>query len=227
MGPASIKSFALATGALTGSWNIPPYSGTRLPEADTAGGVTAFCNDLTVDDAGNVYATDSWYPRILRLAAGATATDMVEEWVVSDTVFPADQWHLNGIDIDRTNKVIYAVENHPGALYSIPITTDGTAGTVAKVVTSRPLYSPDGLKVIGDGLLAIAEGQTGGMSTIKIDATKKGFVRRISTGLDGIATFAMLSGSAWLVENQGDHFWGTATDPVKPLRLVEVPMNLP
>jgi sugar lactone lactonase YvrE len=227
MGPASIKSFALATGALTGSWNIPPYSGTGLPEADTAGGVTAFCNDLTVDDAGNVYATDSWYPRILRLAAGATATDLVEEWVVSDTVFPADQWHLNGIDIDRTNKVIYAVENHPGALYSIAITTDGKAGTVAKVVTSRPLYSPDGLKVIGDGLLAIAEGQTGGMSTIKIDATKNGFVRRISTGLDGIATFAMLSGSAWLVENQGDHFWGTATDPVKPLRLVEVPMNLP
>jgi hypothetical protein len=37
----------------------------------------------------------------------------------------------------------------------------------------------------------------------------------------------MLSGSAWLVENQGDHFWGAATDPVKPLRLVEVPMNLP
>jgi hypothetical protein len=52
-------------------------------------------------------------------------------------------------------------------------------------------------------------------------------VRRISTGLDGIATFAMRDGSAWLVENQGDHFWGMAPDPVKPFRLVEVPLNLP
>jgi sugar lactone lactonase YvrE len=112
--PAALKSFDLATGDLTGSWDWPAPSANPLPEADT-GGVNGFCNDITVDDDGNVYATDSWYPRILRLVAGATATDMLEEWVTSD-VFPATQWHLNGIDIDRTNNVIYVVENHPGAL---------------------------------------------------------------------------------------------------------------
>jgi sugar lactone lactonase YvrE len=220
--PAALKSFDLATGSLTGSWEWPEYSGDALPDADT-NGVTGFCNDITMDADGNVYATDSWYPRILRLVADATDTDTLEEWVTSD-VFPQDQWHLNGIDIDPSSDILYVVENHPGALYSIPIMANGNAGTVTEVMTSRPLLSPDGLKVIGDDLLATAEGQPGGMAVIEI-AGNEGFVRRISTGLDGIATFAIRDGSAWLVENQGDHFWGDATDALKPFRLVEVPLN--
>jgi hypothetical protein len=57
-----------------------------------------------------------------------------------------------------------------------------------------------------------------------------GTVRTVNTGLDGIATFAMLSGSAWLVENQADHFWGASgpqgPEANKPFRLVEVPLGL-
>ena len=56
-----------------------------------------------------------------------------------------------------------------------------------------------------------------------------GRVQTISTGFDGVATFAMWGGNAWLVENQGDHFWNptgpngpTAT---KPFRLVETPLS--
>jgi sugar lactone lactonase YvrE len=225
--PAALKSFDLATGDLTGSWDWPAPSSDPLPEADT-GGVNGFCNDITVDDDGNVYATDSWYPRILRLPAGAIETDPLEEWVTSE-VFPSTQWHLNGIDIDRTANTIYVVENHPGALFSVAIAGNGNAGAVTEITTSRPLYSPDGLKVIGSGVLAIAEGQTGGMAVIELTGNT-GVVRRISTGLDGIATFAMREGSAWLVENQGDHFWnptGSGAEASKPFRLVEVPMNLP
>jgi hypothetical protein len=93
-----------------------------------------------------------------------------------------------------------------------------------EIATQRPVYSPDGLKVIADGVLAIAEGQTSGMSIVEITGND-GFVRRISTGLDGVATFSMLDGSAWLVENQGDHFWGGNGTETKPFRLVEVPLN--
>ena len=32
--------------------------------------VHGFCNDMTMDAEGNLYATDSWYPRVLRLKAG-------------------------------------------------------------------------------------------------------------------------------------------------------------
>ena len=52
--------------------------------------------------------------------------------------------------------------------------------------------------------LVTAEGS--GMSVIDLTGTT-GRVRTISTGFDGIATFAMWGGNAWLVENQGDHFW--------------------
>ena len=174
-------------------------------------GVNGFCNDITVDDDGNVYATDSWYPRILRLPAGATSADDLEEWVTSD-VFPrrpvAPERHRH-----RSRRRQHLRRRKPsGALYSIPIMPDGSAGTVTEVETSRPLYSPDGLKVIGPNLLAIAEGQTGGMSMIELGGNT-GIVRRVSTGLDGIATFALRDGSAWLVENQGDHFWGKRPIP--------------
>jgi sugar lactone lactonase YvrE len=219
---AAIKAFELADGTFIASYEWPEYSGTPWT-SEVPNGVNGFCNDMTLDAAGNLYATDSWYPRILRLPAAGTE---LEEWLV-DTggTFPAaDPWHLNGIDIDRSTNTLYAVENHPGALFSIPILNNGNAGAVTKIQTQRPVYMPDGLKVIGDGLLAMAEGQTSGMAVVEISGNE-GFVRRISTGLDGVATFAMVGGSAWLVENQGDHFWGGDGKETKPFRLLEIPLN--
>jgi sugar lactone lactonase YvrE len=219
--PVAIKSFQLSDGEFLASYAWPAFSGTQWTD-EVPEGRNGFCNDMTMDADGNLYATDSWYPRILRLPADGNA---LEEWVVDAATFPsADPWHLNGIDIDPSTNILYAVENHPGALFAIPILNTGDAGNVSVVQTQRPVYMPDGLKVIGDGVLAIAEGQTGGMSVVEITGNQ-GHVRRISTGLDGIATFAMLGGSAWLVENQGDHFWGGDGEETKPFRLVEIPLN--
>jgi sugar lactone lactonase YvrE len=219
--PAAIKAFDLADGTFIASYAWPPYSGTKWTD-EVPAGINGFCNDMTMDADGNLYATDSWYPRILRLPAGGNA---LEEWVVDTETFPAaDPWHLNGIDIDPSTNILYAVENHPGALFAIPILNDGDAGEVTKVQTQRPVYMPDGLKVIADGVLAIAEGQTSGMAIVEITGNE-GHVRRISTGLDGVATFAMVGESAWLVENQGDHFWGGDGMETKPFRLLEIPLN--
>lgn len=222
--PAAIKAFKLSDGSFVASYEWPAYGD---PWVDMEGsgvpnGVNGFCNDLALDADGNLYATDSWYPRILRLPAGG---DSLEEWAVAPDVFPsADPWHLNGIDVDASTNTVYAVENHPGALYAIPIKSSGAAGKVTEVATQRPLYMPDGLKVLAGGVLAVAEGQTSGLSTVTITGAT-GYVRRISTGLDGVATFAMLDGSAWLVENQGDHFWGGDGMETKPFRLVEIPLE--
>jgi len=221
---AAIKAFDLSDGSFVASYEWPAYADPWVDMGDSGvpNGVNGFCNDMTMDADGNLYATDSWYPRILRLPAGGTD---LEEWVVDATVFPsADPWHLNGIDIDAMNNTIYAVENHPGAIYAIPIQGNGMAGTPVEITTQRPVYMPDGLKVIGNGVLAIAEGQTSGMSVVTITGMM-GHVRRISTGLDGVATFAMVGDNAWLVENQGDHFWGGDGMETKPFRLVETPLN--
>ncbi|HXU03138.1 MAG TPA: hypothetical protein VN903_19365, partial [Polyangia bacterium] len=224
-GPVAIKQFDLATGMLKGSWDWPAPTTTPIAGAT----VNGFCNDLTIDAAGNLYATDSWYPRIMRLPAGATATTPLEEWVTS-TMFPQDQWHLNGIDVDAAGTNLYVVENHPGHLYRVAIGSGGAAGAVTEIVTSRPLRGPDGLKVVGPTTLAAAEGDNGGMAIIELSGTT-GAVRTVSTGLDGVATFALKSGSAWLVENQADHFWNpmgaNGPNANKPFRLVEVPLALP
>jgi sugar lactone lactonase YvrE len=222
--PAAIKAFDLADGSFVASYAWPAYADpwVDLEDSGVPNGVNGFCNDMTIDEDGNLYATDSWYPRILRLPAGGNS---LEEWVVAEETFPsADPWHLNGIDIDRATNTLYVVENHPGALFAIPIANDGSAGQVTQIQTQRPLYMPDGLKVLEEGLLAVAEGQTGGMALVEL-AGNTGHVRRISTGLDGIATFALSDGSAWLVENQGDHFWGGDGRETKPFRLVEIPLN--
>jgi sugar lactone lactonase YvrE len=221
---AAIKAFSLSDGDFLGSFEWPVYDHpwVDLQDSGVPNGVNGFCNDMTMDADGNLYATDSWYPRILRLPAGG---DTLEEWLVDPDTFPSeDPWHLNGIDIDRASNTLYVVENHPGAIYAVPILGNGSAGNAREITTQRPVYMPDGLKVIDDDLLLIAEGQTGGVATVEITGNS-GYVRRISTGLDGIATFAMLDGNAWLVENQGDHFWGGDGMETKPFRLVEIPLN--
>jgi sugar lactone lactonase YvrE len=222
--PVALKAFDLATGVFKGSWDWPAPTTTPIAGAT----VNGFCNDITVDHAGNVYATDSWYPRIVRLPAGATGTTPLAEWVTS-SIFDPTQWHLNGIDVDPAGANLYAVENHPGHLYRVVIAADGSAGAVTEIATSRPLRGPDGLKVIGAATLATAEGDTGGMAVVELTGDS-GWVRTVSTGLDGVATFALRSGSAWLVENQGDHFWNptgaNGPDANKPFRLVEIPLGL-
>jgi sugar lactone lactonase YvrE len=220
-GPTTLKSFTLDEGEAVGSWAWPaPAAPLTGPTAN------GFCNDITIDPMGRIYATDSWYPRIVRLPANPTDSDVLTTWV-TDVAFPPTQWHLNGLDVDPAGENLYVVENHPGTLWRIPIMADGSAGTVTEIVTSRPLRGPDGLKVVNPTTLAVAEGS--GMAIIELTGDT-GLVRTINTGLDGIATFALLGSSAWLVENQGDHYWGS-TGPQGPtaelpFRLIEVPLGV-
>jgi sugar lactone lactonase YvrE len=219
-GATSLKAFDLNNGAPAGSWAWPVPTGTPYPQAN------GFCNDITRDPTGRIYATDSWHPRIVRLPANATATDTLTTWLAND-VFGADQWHLNGIDVDAAGENLYVVENHPGHLWRVAILANGDAGAVTEITTSRPLRGPDGLKVINATTLAVAEGS--GMAIITLSGNT-GQVRTVSTGFDGIATFALIGSNAWLVENQADHFWG-GTGPQgptanKPFRLIETPLGL-
>jgi sugar lactone lactonase YvrE len=205
--PVGVKAFDLSTGAAKGSYDFP------------GGG---FANDLTFDDQGNLYVTDSWTPRILRLPAGGAA---LEEWI-NDPRLGIEQWSLNGIDFDRWRGVIYTVNQRASQLFRIDIEPDGSAGAVTLIGTSQELRRPDGLKVIGPDTLATSEGGTGGMAVISVTGNTAQ-VRRVPAGLDCVTTFAYYCDSAWVVEGQADHFWdpdnaGPDADP--PFRIVEVPL---
>jgi sugar lactone lactonase YvrE len=206
--PVGVKAFDLQTGAAKGGYDFP------------GGG---FANDLTLDAQGNLYVTDSWTPRILRLSAGGVGLD---EWINAPEL-GVEQWSLNGIDFDRTNGVIYTVNQRAGLLFRIAVEPDGRAGAVTLIHTSQELRRPDGLKVIGPHTLATAEGGAGGLAVISVEGNMAQ-VRRVPAGLDGVTTFAYYRGSAWVVEGQSDHFWdpaqaGPNADP--PFRIVEVPLG--
>ncbi|MCL4296343.1 MAG: SMP-30/gluconolactonase/LRE family protein [Anaerolineae bacterium] len=205
--PVGVKAFDLRTGEARGSYDFP------------GGG---FPNDLTIDTEGNLYVTDSWTPRILRLPAGGAA---LEEWI-NDPQLGVEQWSLNGIDFDKNSGVIYMVNQLLGKLFRIALETDGRAGAVTLIKTSLPLRRPDGLKVINPDTLATAEGGAGGMAVIRVSGDSAE-VTVISEGLDDVSTFAFYQGSAWVVENQGRHFWDPAhsgPDAKPPFRVVEVPL---
>ena len=205
--PVGVKAFDLQTGAARGSYDFP------------GGG---FANDLTFDRQGNLYVTDSWTPRILRLKAGGSALD---EWI-NDPRLGVEQWSLNGIDFDPLSGAIYTVNQRAGQLFRISLEPDGSAGTVTLIQTSQELRRPDGLKVIGPNTLATAEGGAGGMSVITVQGSTAQ-VRRVAANLDGVTTFAFYRGSAWVVEGQSDHFWDPANagpDADPPFRIVEVPL---
>ena len=190
--------------------------------------MNGFCNDITIGPTGSVYATDSWYPRVLRLVNGGAGAAALTNWLVS-SVFPQDQWHLNGIDIEPSSDALYVVENHPGHLYRVPINGQRLGGygrggdDAAAAVRSR---RPQGAEPDHAG--ARRKAAAGSRHRPRRGTATTGRVNTISTGFDGVATFAMWGGNAWLVENQGDHFWNpsgpkgpTAT---KPFRLVETPL---
>lgn len=207
--PVALKAFDLATGEAKGSYEFPD---------------SGFCNDITMDAGGNIYASDSWSPRILRLPAGG---DALEEWV-NDPVLGEEMWSLNGLDVDQGSGTLYLVNIATGQLFSIAIEADGSAGAITEIITSQPLQRPDGLKVIGPNTLAVAESVPGGMSLLTIDGDTA-VVEVVNTGLDGVATFALHQGSAWVVEGQADHFWGpddAGPDADPPFRLVEVPLEI-
>ena len=159
----------------------------------------------------------------MRLRAGGLA---LEEWI-NDPRLGVEQWSLNGIDFDGSNNVIYTVNQRAGQLFRIGIAPDGSAGAVTLIQTSQELRRPDGLKVIGRNTLATAEGGAGGLAIISVNGDRA-HVRRVPAALDGVTTFALYRGSAWVVEGQSDHFWDPASsgpnaDP--PFRIVEVPLD--
>ena len=83
---------------------------------------------------------------------------------------------------------IYANLFEGDGLYRIPINADGSAGTITKLQTSRPLYHSDGLRTFGPNKLLMVEGETKGnldLITIdgdnaKIETIKGGFDEPVS-----------------------------------------------
>jgi sugar lactone lactonase YvrE len=198
---------------------------------------SGFCNDITFDASGNLYATDSFgdsaanptatrRSRIIRVPADDLATDgSAEVWLEHDSfVVPDTAFGLNGIDADGDER-LFVVRASGGEIFEIPIESDGSAGEPVAFTTSIDLEGGDGLKLVEDAILLVQQ------STLTRVALADGAVTTLSPpelATEFLTTFALFGGAAWVVEGQLDRLLGLEPLPPElPFRVVRVPLPAP
>lgn len=165
-----VKAFDLATGALKLSVRLP--------------GERALANDFALDRQGALYVTNTFAPQILRLKPGVTEFEVfIENAALAKG--------LDGIAFGADGD-LYVNTFLGGELFRIAV-TDGVAGEVTKLETTRPLKFPDGLRAFKDGFLLV-EG-SGALSRITVSGN--------GAKLEPIGQFAGPTG----VTVAGDRIW--------------------
>ncbi len=209
---SALVAFDLTAGEVKGSTPIPGSSRT-------------LCNDIALGPDGSAYVTDSLNPHILRLKPGSSA---FEVWA-SDPRFappPEGGAGLDGIAIGADGAV-YVTTFRAGGLFKVAV-TDGRAGEVTALETSRKLTLPDGLRPYGSNTFLMIEG--GGSLDL---VTIKGRTAEISTikdGFGGPVSVAQVGSTAWVAEGQLGHLFDPEVkkqQPKLPFRLYAVPLPPP
>jgi sugar lactone lactonase YvrE len=168
----------------------------------------SFCNDMTLDDMGNLYVTDSFMGTIRRLPAGANA---FETWSTDPLfVVPQGKFGLNGIVWN--NGDIYVVVTQTGALLRVPVNADGSAGAAVAVPLDGTLVGPDGVKVLADDRLLVVDNGGGAVKVVTLGGAAAE-VLTIRNGLDIPTTGGLEGGDAWVAEGQFDHLFGGDPNP--------------
>ena len=106
-----------------------------------------FCNDMAIDDAGNVYVTDSFSPAIYRVDPAFKASVFVK----SDS-FKGEGFNLNGIVYK--DGYLLVDKSSDGSVWKIDVKD---AKKMSPVAMSEKLPNADGMVWLGDGELAVIQ----------------------------------------------------------------------
>jgi sugar lactone lactonase YvrE len=211
-GASAIVGVALADGAVVARHAFPDSP--------------ALCNDLALDAEGNLYATDSFAPRVLRVAADRKLDDAAAEVWATEPAWAVEpgQFGLNGIT--AADAGVYVAHTQRNALYHVPIAEGGAPLPVREVKLDRIPNGLDGLKVTADGGLIFVEGYANRLTHIALGDDGTGSLRELAGELAGPTTFALFAGSAWVVEGQlGSFFDPSAGAPALPFHVRRVALE--
>jgi sugar lactone lactonase YvrE len=204
VGETALKAFSLKDAAFKASYAFP------------GGGL---CNDIAVAKDGTAYATDTTGARVLRLKKGASALDV---WAADAMLLAA----ADGIALLADGSV-YVNSVGQGTLLRIPVKTDGSAGTITKLETSRPLQMPDGMRSVGSKTMLLVEG-AGRLDEVTINGDKAE-IKVLKEGLTGPTAVTLVGGMAYVSEARLNY----RNDPKLrdqdpgPFRAVGVPYKAP
>jgi hypothetical protein len=211
-GPSSVrgsyvKGFDLRTGEGKVSVALP--------------GARTLCNDIALGPDGSLFVTNSFAPQLLRLRPGG---DQLEVWL-EDQHFeaPSQGGGLDGIAFGGDGH-LYVNTFTNGEFFRIEV-HDGTPGKVTKLQTSRPLMSPDGLRVVSGLTFVMVEG-SGTLDRVTV-AQDKASIETLAEGFSGPTAVAVVGTTAWVAEGQLAHLFDPAKNgpPRLPFRIDAVPLR--
>lgn len=178
---ASVKAFSLSDGRLVANYPFPSDAGPAL------------CNDITIDDSGDVYASDTVGARILRLRAGA---DALEYWGASEH-FAA----IDGLSFGPGG-ALFANNIQRNTLMQINRTPDGAFASAEVLETSAPMRGPDGLRPLGGNHMLQSEGKAGTITVLTFSDNGPVQVQVIASGIDYASSVTMVGGRAYFPEGK-------------------------
>jgi hypothetical protein len=212
--PSTLHAFDLATGAPKGKF--------PLPEAG------AFCNDIAVDGAGNVYVTDTNNMLVGRLARGGS---QIETWAGRDGSLGKKGDVLDGIAVLGDRVLVNALI--ASKLYAVQIGADGAAGKAVEIKLDRVVDRPDGMRSFGASDLLIAEGGGAGRLTRVTVSGDAGTAVTLREGFpDGPVAVTVVGTTAYVLEGQLARMMnppkpGEAPPPPTPYKATAVEVGAP
>jgi sugar lactone lactonase YvrE len=185
-----VKGFDLATGEGKFSAKLP--------------GEHTLCNDMAIGPDGSLFVTNSLAPQILRLKPGSKE---LEVWL-EDPQFtpPKDQPGVDGLAFGGDDN-LYVNTFAKGDFFRVDV-SNGTAGKVTKLKTSRPLSFPDALRPVSGQTFIMAEGG-GTLDRVTISGDQATF-ETVKGGLLGPTAVALVGSTAWVAEGQLPHLFDAA-----------------
>lgn len=200
--PSEVVAFDLHSGALLGRWAFPAPGGT--------------CNDIAIATDGAAYAADTPGGRILKLAKGGRALEVV-----------ASHQSLRGIDgiAFAADGRLYINNVQKHELWRVQFTADPAAPQLTLLNASRKMEGPDGLRPIGGNRFLQAEGP-GGRITLVTIAGDNATIEVIKDGLNSTPGVTLVGDTAYTIEGKIDYLVNPQLRGQDPgqFRAIAIPM---
>lgn len=201
--PTEVVAFELKSGKLAGRWPFP--------------GATGTCNDIAIAADGAAYATDTPGGRIVKLAKGGAALEVV----VSDDRLKG----IDGLAFEASGAlIINNVQKHE--LWRVTLPAAGKPAALTLLNASRKMEGPDGIRPIGGNRFLQAEG-TGGRITLVTIEGDNARIDVLREGLDSSPGVTLVGNTVYAVEGKIQYLISPqfrGKDP-GPFKAIAIPLS--